>query len=289
MPELPEVETLRRVLQPVLKNREILSIQIFHPKLVKESPYSVKRAVHAKITAVKRRAKIFLLELDNGYTLCVHLKMTGQLIHRNAEGVIRVGGHPIHNGLQNLPNTFTGAVFLLSDNTQLFFNDQRRFAYLHCRKTGQLATWFQSLGLGPEPNQQLRFQTFLERLHRHPKARIKDALLDQRVLAGLGNIYADEVNYAARVHPRRRVVSLNNQELLALYRAILRIIKLAVTKKGTTFHHFGKGKGMGGSMQKYLHAYGRDGQNCHQCGTILKREKIGGRSAHYCPKCQVLH
>lgn len=290
MPELPEVETLRKTLQPVLCGRRIRAVKMYHNKLTKSSPFPITRSVGASIRRISRRAKILLLELNNGYTLCVHLKMTGQLVYKNRRGDIRVGGHPIAGSLEDLPNTFTAATWSFTDDSWLYFNDQRKFAYLHCRKTAELQDWLDSLRLGPEPfTPALSQSIFLQRLRSHPRLRIKDALLKQSIVAGLGNIYADEVNFAARVHPARRVISLSEKEIILLYRAILSIIKLAVKKNGTTFHQFGQGKGMGGTMQKYLRVYGREDEACHRCASKIIRKKLGGRSAHFCPKCQIIN
>ncbi len=287
MPELPEVETVRRTLRPVLLGRRFEKVEVRLPKLIRGSPLEIVKLNHDRICGLERRAKILIIRLESGRSLLIHLKMTGQLIHVQRDGKLLTGGHPIPGGEVGLPNRTTQAIFHLDDGSALFFNDVRKFAYLRLHHHRELQALFTLLG--PEPLlPSFTFAVFRSAVARRLKSQTKDVLLDQSVIAGLGNIYADEVNFAARIHPRRLVRSLSEEELRAIYGAIKRILRFAVQKRGTTFRHFRDGRGAQGGMRAYLKVYGRSGQPCVRCKTLIVREKLGSRSAHYCPRCQTL-
>lgn len=289
MPELPEVETVRRTLRPVLRGRKIKAFTILLPKLIAASPIKPVNLKGDTIVDLGRRAKLILFNFESGRTLLVHLKMTGQLIYRPKQGRMRVGGHSIVGDIEHLPNKFTRAIFLFDDSSQLYFNDLRKFGYFKLIKTSALDKLFTDSRLGPEPLQRnFSFGSFSTALARRRASRIKDALLDQTVLAGLGNIYADEVLYSARIHPERRINTLSTDEVNSLYDSIKKILGLAVIKKGTTIRDFRDGHGVRGGMQKHLKVYGRAGHICSRCRSRIVRKKLGSRSAHFCPQCQSL-
>lgn len=289
MPELPEVETVRRTLSRAIIGQRIKAIDLRLVKLLKSPRASLNRLVGSRISSLGRRAKMLLVHFDNGSSLIIHLKMTGQLIYQPKRGSLRIGGHPIPRGEQDLPHRHTHAIFTFSDGSRLFYNDLRKFGYFRGVPTEKLDALFLEMKLGPEPlAPEFTFEKFTSRLTRRAKARIKDALLDQTVLAGLGNIYADEVNYQARLHPARRVQTVSPAERRRLFKAIQRIVKLAIAQSGTTYRSFRDGLGRSGNMLNYLKVYQRTGRPCRRCQTPIQRLKLGSRSAHFCPNCQPL-
>lgn len=290
MPELPEVETVRRSIRPVLLGRRLLRFSLRLQKLVQVGSLPVRRVVGSTVTSISRRAKLLLIGFSNGYTLVIHLKMTGQIIVRAGDGHDRIGGHPIPKGEQDLPNRYTRAIWYFDRRTTLYFNDVRKFGYLRCVKTGDLPQLFSKLRLGSEPlDSRFTLAKFMTLAKQRPKKMIKEFLLDQTGVAGLGNIYADEVDFAARLHPQQRLGSLRQNDIKAVYQAIRRILRFAVTQRGTTLRNYRDGKGRQGGMQFHLAVYGRTGRPCPRCATLIVREKIGSRSAHFCPHCQRPH
>lgn len=289
MPELPEVETVKNDLRPLLLKMRILDVDIRLPKIIKEPASIFKRQVRrAKIIDVRRRAKIILIDLDTGWTICIHLKMTGQLILASRRGLERAGGHQIIGGTEQLPNKFSHVIFKLSNSRTLFFNDLRQFGYLTIKRTNKLEKFFAEKSLGPEPfHQSFNSDYFSVALKRKRKTAIKTALLDQTLVAGLGNIYVDEVLFDARLKPTRRVNTLRTAEIAGIYKSIQSILRKAIRLRGTTFRNFRDGHGQPGGMLRHLMVYGRSGRLCRRCkkGTIQKIRQ-GSRSSSYCPICQ---
>ena len=289
MPELPEVETVKNDLRPLLLRKRIVDIEVRLPKIVKVPVAQFVRQIkRAHIRDVRRRAKILLIDLDNGATICIHLKMSGQLILASRRGLEGVGGHQIVGGTEHLPNKYTHVIFRLSGSRVLYFNDLRQFGYLTIMRTDELDAFFSEKKLGPEPFQRSFSIDYLPaQLQRKRKTMIKTALLDQAMVVGLGNIYTDEVLFAARIKPTRRVHSLRQAEKRAIYDRIKSILRTAIRLRGTTFRHFRDGRGQRGNMLEYLMVYGRSDQLCRRCkkGTIQKI-RLGSRSSSYCPVCQ---
>jgi len=290
MPELPEVETVRRTLSRAIVGKRVKAIELHLAKLLRSPRSGLRRLIGARITGLARRAKMLLIHFSNGTSLIVHLKMTGQLIYRPKRGSDKVGGHPIPHGERDLPNRYTQAIFSFSDGSRLFYNDLRKLGYFKCLPTTELEGLFNQMKLGPEPlDPKLTYKLFSTRLSRRFKSKIKDVLLDQTVIAGLGNIYADEVNYQAGLHPTRLTGSLSPTEQKRLFQAIQRILRLAINKRGTTYRSFRDGLGRTGNMLSCLKVYRRTGHPCRRCQTPIVRLKLGSRSAHFCPTCQKLH
>jgi len=285
MPELPEVETIRRDLARVLIGQKVVDFKADKPRLLR-SPlklYKIK-LVGATILSVKRRAKLLLFELSSDYVLIIHLKMTGQLVWRSQVGKVRSGGHPIQ-GVDQVPNKFTYITLKLSSGGKLFFNDVRQFGYWQLIPKRDLLRQLQHYG--PEPlARNFSLNEFSRRLGRHANTTIKSALLNQTVVAGLGNIYVDETLFAARVRPIRKVSSLKNKETMAIHQAIIKILKKAVAARGTSFNTYVDAKGRSGSYWRVRYVYGRPGQKCLKCGQVIKRTIIAGRGTHYCASCQ---
>ncbi len=287
MPELPEVETIVRQLQFVMRRAKITAVDVRLPKMVKLPVRRLRQAlVHAHIVHIHRRAKLVLLDFSSGQTLLIHLKMSGQLIWKPIRGRLRVGGHPIPRGIENLPNHYSHVIITTNRGT-LFFNDQRQFGFVKMIPTAELESWLEDQGYGPEPLDSLfTVEHFLVILRQHQRKRIKPMLLDQQAIAGIGNIYADETCFIARVRPTRKVSSLTLVERTALYHGLRSILTLAINKKGTTADAYRTATGDKGSMMPFLKVYGRDGLKCKRCGRIITKTVLAGRGTHYCANCQ---
>lgn len=287
MPELPEVETIARELNTVLPDRRIIGVEVRLPKIVKMPVATFRRRVTgATIKRVERRAKLLLITLRHGWTIIFHLKMSGQLIWQPRHGRMRIGGHPIPGGILNLPNKYSHVIFRCSGGT-LYFNDQRQFGFVKLITTNKLDAWLAEQGYGPEPlDSTFTLPHFLEILKTHQRKRIKPTLMDQRVIAGVGNIYADEACFFAGIRPSRRITTLTMAERMALYRGIRSVLTLAIKKKGTTADAYRTATGDKGSMLPFLKVYGRGNKKCKRCGHLITRTVLASRGTHYCSHCQ---
>ena len=302
MPELPEVETLRRELAEVLIGQVIKSVKVLWPKSVTPKDFA-RKLKGSKILGVNRRAKILLLNLTDNQTLAIHLKMTGQLVYRPNQnqgstlGTFKVepliiGGHPqpLPQGLslagfKDSPFNYTRAVFNFTDGSRLYFNDLRKFGWLHLLKPQAVTALHEHHGAEPlAPS--FTIQTFRAILDRYPRRILKAVLLDQTLIAGLGNIYADESCFAARIKPSRRVATLTAMEKLKLYRAIRSLLTLSIKHGGTSARDYRHSDGSRGGFATYLKVYGRAGKPCRRCGTLISKIKLAGRGTYFCPKCQ---
>lgn len=286
MPELPEVETLRRELADRLPGRKISQISLFWPKVVRSSSSATfrRKLIGQKIIGVHRRAKILILELDKQQNVLIHLKMTGQLIFSSQKELIG-GGHPPVGGADNLPNKFTRAIIFLDNDDRLFFNDLRKFGWFRLVDNQKIREVDEQLG--PEPlEKNFTKQRFAEILRRRPKRTLKAVLLDQKLIAGLGNIYADESCFAAQILPGRRIESLKNKELTILYQSIITILRRAIRAGGTSTRDYRRSNGQKGNFLTQLQVYGRAGQACLICEKTIHKIKLAGRGTHFCPRCQ---
>lgn len=287
MPELPEVETIVRELNRTLRGKVISHFRCTTPKILNRSVATFQRALRGKtVTAVRRRAKVISIEYGRGQRLGIHLKMTGQLILRRPNGAIgAIGGHPIERGLENLPNQFTRAEFVFRDGTVLFFNDLRKFGWIRILT----ATDWQALHEhhGVEPLERAytwpTFQTLLATAHRRT---VKQFLLDQTKLAGVGNIYADESCFLAHILPTRTVASLTPAEARALFRVIPPLLRRSIKAGGTSADRYVRTTGQPGGFLPHLYVYGRDGKPCKRCRQTIKKTRHQGRGTHFCPRCQ---
>ncbi|MBI5467133.1 MAG: bifunctional DNA-formamidopyrimidine glycosylase/DNA-(apurinic or apyrimidinic site) lyase [Candidatus Kerfeldbacteria bacterium] len=287
MPELPEVETIARELQAVMPTSRIIGLEIRLPKMIKLPVNRFRRnVVGATVGRVHRRAKLLLIDISTGQTIIIHLKMSGQLIWRSVTGRLRVGGHPIPGGTEALPNAYSHVIVATNRGT-LFFNDQRQFGFVKMIPTASLEHWLEDEGYGPEPlSDEFTLDVFEEILRRHRVKRIKPTLMDQTVIAGIGNIYADEALFYAKIRPTRRIHTLRPDERKNLWKGIRHVMTLAIKYKGTTADAYRTANGQPGGMLPFLRAYGRDGLPCKRCGTIMKKITLAGRGTHYCPGCQ---
>ncbi len=289
MPELPEVETVRRGLMELIVGRKVRGVKHDNPKSFPNEDSDIRQfLIGAKIITVRRRAKVLLIDLSTQYTLVIHLKMTGQLVFR-AEAVAFGAGHPNDSLVGKLPDKSTRVTFTFTDNSHLYFNDQRKFGWVRLMPTVEVPNIDFMRRVGPEPLEaDFTADQFAERFLRRQKTTIKAALLDQTVIAGVGNIYADESLWGAKIHPSRRVESLTKKEFKKLYTELRNVMNLAIEKGGSTDRNYVNAEGRKGSYIDFARVFRREGQPCSRCGTTIIKTRAAGRGTHTCPHCQVL-
>lgn len=285
MPELPEVETIKRDLAEVLPGKVIRTVTVKHRKPINLSGSKFsQRLIGQAFVGVERTGKVLQLALSSGEWLVAHLKLTGQLVARRTDGGLVGGGHPI--GVAIFPNQYTRLIFDCSHKVSLYFNDVRLFGWCHLlSEAGRQAVL---APLGPDA---LTAKPAPSHLHsyclRYPQRSVKQMLLDQSWLAGIGNIYADEICFKSQLRPGRSLRALSLVDEQRLWLSISAILKSAVALRGTTFSNFVDGQGRPGGYYPQLKVYGRTDQPCQKCGTILMRLVVAQRGTHYCPRCQV--
>lgn len=280
MPELPEVETIRRGLEKAIVGQRITDVQVSVPKLFIGNP---KELIGQKVIATKRRAKVFVIQLQTCYLL-VHLKMTGQLIYIPTKGETVIGGHPDKLYPLQLPHKFTHIILTLEHGV-LYFNDLRKFGWMKIiHSQSELKQHFADLG--PEyTSPQFTLDYLVTKLARK-NITIKQALLDQALVAGVGNIYADETLFASKINPKRTASSLTKAEISRIFTNIPKVFNLSLQHGGTSSQHYRQLDGRMGTFLDIANVYKREGLPCRVCGTPIKRIKISGRSSHFCPNCQ---
>ncbi|MBI2589250.1 hypothetical protein HYW35_03575 [Candidatus Saccharibacteria bacterium] len=368
MPELPEVEIIKQGLSKLLPGRIIADVWHNWQKSFPNAPADVARfLVDAKIISVKRRAKVLIIELSSGYSLVVHLKMTGQLVFvpKTSEQKARLrqsygrqakskkqkaekkfgGGHPTKSLIGKLPDKSTrvivefyppkgardirlstlqgkveqrtkpymkygeGVAQTLTQQSaksvagvpgrqpeqqgdtahgpRLFFNDQRKFGWMRLLPTVEVPQIDFMKKVGPEPlEDNFTVGVFIERLNRRKNSSIKAMLLDQTVLAGVGNIYADESLFAAKIHPATPVFKVSKAKLVMLHNALRQILQQAIDKGGSTDRNYVDVKGKKGSYLNFAQVFRRQGQVCSRCGGVIQKIRVAGRGTHICPRCQ---
>jgi formamidopyrimidine-DNA glycosylase len=288
MPELPEVETVRLGLQQFLPDKAVTAETHDWAKSFPNAPQDVRRfLVGAKILAVKRRAKVLIIELDTKYSLIIHLKMTGQLVYVGKDG--RFGaGHPNDSLVAELPDKSTRVTLTFADGSRLFFNDQRKFGWMRLLPTAEVPNidFFQKVG--PEPlGVDFTAEAFQERLLRRKNSGIKAALLDQTVIAGVGNIYADESLWSAKIHPETLVKNIGDKKLNTLFIELRKVLELSIKKGGSSDKNYINAEGKKGSYLSFANVFRRQGQACpRHPETLIVKIKVVGRGTHICPKCQ---
>jgi formamidopyrimidine-DNA glycosylase len=288
MPELPEVETVRRGLHDLIVGRVVKSEHHDTAKGFPNAPSDVTAfLVGAVITAVRRRAKVLLIDLSTDYTLVIHLKMTGQLVYRGEQ--VFGAGHPNESLIGVLPDKSTRVAIEFIDGSYLYFNDQRKFGWMRLMPTLEVPNIDFMKKVGPEPLEaDFTPEEFTARFTRRAKTSIKAALLDQSVIAGVGNIYADESLWGAKIHPKRLVNTITDQEFKILYIELREVMNLAIDKGGSTDKNYVNAEGKRGSYMDFARAFRREGQPCPRCGTEIIKFKAAGRGTHICPYCQLL-
>lgn len=348
MPELPEVETVRRGLAELLPRRVVQHVSVFDsPKSFPNASVEVEQFLYgAAVVAVRRRAKVLIIDLDSGYSLVAHLKMTGQLVFRGGPEIASAlparsprstlfsrsatgtsversaeislesisqspqrsvgrtearatqglrglgdfgGGHPTDSLIGELPDRSTRVQFDFKDGSRLFFNDQRKFGWVKLLPTleVQQLPFFQKVG--PEPlDPRTKPEDFIKRIRRRNGTMMKPALLDQSTIAGVGNIYADEALWAAKIHPETRVRDVTDEQLNTLFTETVKVLALSIEKGGSTDRNYVDAEGRKGSYLEFAHVFRREGQACHlHPDQMIVKFKVAGRGTHICPVCQV--
>jgi len=368
MPELPEVETVRRGLEKLIVGKQILDVVIYNEgsfdipnKIFATRTVLVAKVVGAQMIGVRRRAKILIIDLSSNHSLVIHLKMTGQLVHRasviasraqhpfcrnrccgsgatkqsrkykpgslryardDVSGTNWAAGHPTDSFINKLPDRSTRVEFVLSDchpglvpgsnnknvaegdlssdwipgqarndgsdKAKLFFNDQRKFGWIKLLPTNEVENTDFIKKLGPEPltgDPELPKQ-FITNIRRRNGTTIKAALLDQTVAAGIGNIYADESLWAAKVHPATRVRDLSDKKLREILQCAIRIMQKSINSGGSTMQSYVKADGTRGNyLEKFANVFRREGQPCPRCGATIIKIRVAGRGTHICESC----
>jgi formamidopyrimidine-DNA glycosylase len=283
---LPEVETIRLGLAKLLPGLVIADVRHDWPKSFPNAPADAARfMVGAKIKHVHRRAKVLLIELSSNYSLVIHLKMTGQLVFVGKE---RFGaGHPNQDLVGELPAKATRVTIDFKNGSQLFFNDQRKFGWMRLLPTIEVPEIDFFKKVGPEPlEDDFTAHQFIDRVMRRKNTNIKAAILDQTVIAGIGNIYADEGLWGAKIHPATIVSQVPKAKLVALYSSLRAVLKLSIEKGGSSDRNYVDAKGQRGSYLAFANVFRKDGQPCPRCGTTIEKIRVAGRGTHYCPHCQ---
>ena len=271
MPELPEVETIRRQLQAKIVGKKIISADVFLPKAINLSVRKFKSVLkNKKILTVKRRAKVVMLQLNQGYYLLFHLKMSGHLLYLSK--------------MTELP-AYAHVVLYLSGQGKICFDDFRKFGFVKLLSESEVEKYFKTTGLDAT-DKKLNLAKFKNIIASRPNKKIKELLMDQSLLGGIGNIYASEICFGAKVNPARVARNLTNQDNKALYQNTKRILQLAIKKRGTSDNLYTDLYGRKGKFVPLLKVYNREGERCKRCGSTVKKIRLGGRGTYFCPDCQ---
>lgn len=290
MPELPEVETVRAGLAQFLVGQKISHVGSNWPKSFPNDATLVsKKMLGASVLSVDRRGKAIIIPLSSGYSLLIHLKMTGQLVYRPTHGKGFGGGHPTDSLISRLPDNSTRVIIEFAKGT-LFFNDQRKFGWVKLEETEGLYERNTFLSkLGPEPlEDNYTFAQFKTAVQKRQNTSIKAAILDQTVVAGVGNIYADEGLFAARIHPATKVADVSTVKLHRLFNSLREVMLLSISLGGSSDKNYVDAKGNKGSYLKFAKVFRREGKECPVCGGKIEKTRVAGRGTHFCPKCQKL-
>lgn len=273
MPELPEVETIRKTLKQLVINKTIKEVDVFWPNIIKE-PDDIEQFKHLLINQtildVHRKGKFLLFELDE-YMLVSHLRMEGKYsVHPTGEPITK----------------HTHVIFKLTNHEELRYNDVRKFGTMHLITKGDELTQKPLAQLGPDPfEDQFTFDYFYEKLKKTSRV-IKAVLLDQTVVAGLGNIYVDETLFKAGVHPLKRASQLTEKEVKSIQKEAIATLDEACRLGGTTIRSYVNGQGEMGMFQQELYVYGQENEPCKYCGKPIEKMKVAGRGTHVCAECQ---
>jgi formamidopyrimidine-DNA glycosylase len=275
VPELPEVETVRARLAPALEGRRFITVEISDPRLTRPfEPRSVAAELEGEtVTAVERRGKYLVVRFESGRSLLIHLRMTGSLLYAR------------NGSLADDP--YRRAVVRLDDGSDVAYRDVRRFGTWLLLEPGELDGYLASR-LGSEPLERAFTARRLAEGLQHRRAPIKAALLDQRTLAGMGNIYVDEALWRARVHPLRPAGDLAEDEVARVTKGVKDALRAGVARQGATLRDYSTPDGARGRMQYEFKAYGRTGEPCDRCGTPIEKARVAGRGTWFCPSCQQL-
>lgn len=273
MPELPEVQTVVDSLRPNIRDKRIKEVEVLEEVLI-EKPSLEEFAeilIGQEIETVKRRGKYIIMELDNGYYLVTHLRMTGRFIYSAAEEEL---------------DDYDYILFEFADGGELRLGSKRKFTRVYL--VDDLAEAGSLTDLGPEPlSDEFTLDKFRKLIAKR-RGRMKPLLLNQKFIAGLGSIYVDESLFISGIHPLRTADTLRGGEITELYEAIKTVLEEGIKHRGTTKWDYVDASGQAGSYQDELRVYDREGEECYVCGTMIQRTKVGSRSAYFCPRCQLM-
>ena len=286
MPELPEVETIKLGLQKYVVGKTIVNVEIRLKKMLNGDPKSI---IGAKVLDVRRLGKGLILDLNNGYSIAIHVKLTGQLIYRGPE-------IPKNTKLSKkvglaLPNKFTHVIFKLKsqnskvEDAHLYYNDLRQFGWIKILKTDEIKTLPFFKEMGPEPFKDLSLDVFKQIVGKGNTA-IKVLLMDQKKISGIGNIYANEALFDAKIHPERKAKDLSDKEIEILYNSILKVLKIGLETGGASELQYVNVLGEEGSYQNHFLVYAQDGKPCPRKNGTIKKIMLGGRGTYFCEQCQ---
>ncbi|MCG9969382.1 DNA-formamidopyrimidine glycosylase [Pelotomaculum terephthalicicum JT] len=273
MPELPEVETIMRTLQPKLTGLKFIDAQIMLPKIIRTPDIDEfkEKITGKKILKINRRGKYLLFILSDGLNLVFHLRMTGSLVYCQQNESL---------------SKYTHIILVLNNGFHLRYADMRQFGRIWLLPASSMNDLTGYKNLGIEPLEAVFTLSYLKKELKRRHVRIKSLLLDQTFIAGLGNIYTDEVLHRAEINPERLANTLTPREITRLYHAVRDVLQEGIENRGTTVRDFIDGNGRPGGYQKLLRVYHREGKPCRCCGQNIVRKKIGGRSTYFCPACQ---
>ena len=273
MPELPEVETVRRGLLKIAAGRKINGIDVHYGKTITNDVEQFRQSLIGQtIETVDRRGKYLLFRFSNHLTMVSHLRMEGSYYTQPVDAPI---------------DKHTHVVFKFTDGTELCYRDTRKFGRMTLVKTGDEMTVGGLKTIGPEPTAADFKIDYFKRILQRSRGKIKPFLLNQRHVAGLGNIYVDEVLWQSKIHPLSSAKSIPADKIVDLYHNINHTITVATKERGTTVHTYLDANGDIGGYQSMLQVYGHAGEECNNCGTILEKIKVNGRGTTFCPHCQV--
>ncbi len=285
MPELPEVETARRIVERVLVGREVASVEVRLPKLLRYSPNpTLDPLVGQRVIGARRRAKVLTIDFTGGWSLMIHFKLAGQLSVHLPDGTRHTAGHPVPDPDGPYPHRSTHVEFRFTDGTILYLSDVRQFGWIRLLPTEDVEAVLESLALGPEAigPELISVEALADRLARR-SIPIKQVLLDQSVIAGLGNIYVDEALHRAGIHPLTPAKAVPKEAVPRLREAIVWALERGIEQGGAKIRH-----GKAYPIDGFPAVHARKGEPCPTCGTPIAKIQVGGRGTYFCPKCQPL-
>lgn len=280
MPELPEVETIRRGLAKFIIHEKITKIEVLCEKSF------IGEKTTGRVENIRRFGKALIIDLDNHKSLMIHLRMTGQLIYdgKKAKGRF-AAGHPSDNFTDKLPNKQTRVIIYFEHGT-LFFNDQRKFGFIKVIETSEVENDSFIKKLAKEP-WEMNGRELYDKLQKHPNSSIKAVILDQTVICGLGNIYADESLFVAKIHPSRKAKTITEKEAEQLIKSAREVMEKSIDSGGSTMATYVRADGTKGDyLEKFAQVFRHEGKPCVRCGTTIIKTRIAGRGTHLCPHCQ---
>ncbi|OGK26707.1 DNA-formamidopyrimidine glycosylase [Candidatus Roizmanbacteria bacterium RIFCSPLOWO2_01_FULL_37_12] len=273
MPELPEVETIRRGLEKYIVGKKIGDFEIKDSKLLQSQQIHL---AGEKVIAVRRFGKGLVIDLSSNFSIAIHIKMTGQLVYRDKNTNNKLG----------LPTKHTRAIFIFTDASRLFFNDIRRFGWIKILKTTEVPHLSFFKNLGPEPFKDLT-PNYLQKICEKYNLPIKALIMNQNKISGVGNIYANDALNLARLSPLRKAKTLSKKETNKLYLSILEVLNRGLKFGGSSEVNYVNADGKQGKYQEHSLVYNREGKKCYNCGRIIKKVRIAGRGTYFCTNCQV--